>query len=176
MKEWRDGRTVLRWRQCGTRVGERFGYAIATVSPRGRCVVGSPTFDGPAGADSGRATVLSDDGSAVMTFEGELPLWKFGRSLAGLDFNGDQGTFDEVAVGAQSSGTIANGGLYVFNTGRQAPVLFRKRGESPDMFGLHVCSPGSGYLSDADDVAVSAWRQDGAAGPQAGAVFVYPGR
>lgn len=98
----------------GEAAGDRFGFALARVPDADGdgvddLAVGAPFHDGPAGADAGRAYLLSGATGAVLwAIDGPAAGAEFGRSVGGVrDADGD-GAGDWI-VGAKGSATAFSG-------------------------------------------------------------------
>jgi hypothetical protein len=121
---------ALLLRVDGEAAGDQFGAAVGAagdVNADGRAdlLVGAPCHDGPAGADAGKAYVLSGrTGARLRTHDGAEAGDGFGWGAAGLgDLTGDRRP--EYIVGAKDAGPGDRGLAYVYDgrRGRLERVL-----------------------------------------------------
>lgn len=128
----RDGAVLHSW--VGATAGDEFGYAVRGAGDvdgdgRGDLLVGAPSFDGPAGADSGRTHLYSGaTGNLLNGFDGGSAGARNGASVASAGDVDADGFFDVIvgAPGAQGVGVaevFSLGGV-----GSPSRVVYREAG------------------------------------------------
>jgi len=141
-------------------------------------VIGEPSHDGPAGANSGRVSAYSGaDGTLLLQLNGEAADDRFGLSLSGVsDLDGD--THDEIVVGAfrhAGPGGALGGRAYVFSGATGTPLHVWDGEESEDLFGWAVSDAGDVDDDGTSDVIVGAPEICPQLGCLTGKVYVFSG-
>jgi hypothetical protein len=179
----RTGRRLLR--VDGHNAGDQFGAAVGgagDVNRDGRAdlVVGAPCHDGPAGADSGAAYVVSGrDGAILHRHYGAAAGDGLGWGAAGLGDIDRDGRGDYV-VGAKDAGVDDRGLAYVYS-GRSGRLRFTLAGDSGSAeFGwFFVASAGDTDRDGRNDIYVGdfcAADDVGACTAPRGQAYVFSGR
>ena len=158
----------------GLAAGDQFGTSVSALD--GRILVGAPFVDIGKFVDAGRVYIVSRAGAIGLTFDGQAAFDEFGRTVAGIDANGDGD--DDVVVGApqfDSPSGPDSGRLYVYS-GTDASLLYRVDGENlGDSFAWTVAGAGIIDGDTAHDIAVAGINVDTAGGTDAGRVYVLSG-
>lgn len=126
------------WSKLGEAAGDQFGAAVAANGAR--VIVGSPRFDGPAGADTGKIYAFYSNGGLIWSKNGKSAGDRFGSSLAADgDLNND--TVNDLLVGASKADTAtkSNVGKVFLYTGLSYSLLKTFTGQvAGDAFGTSV--------------------------------------
>ncbi|HYC78280.1 MAG TPA: integrin alpha, partial [Planctomycetota bacterium] len=148
----------------GQALGDQFGFAVAGIDDVNAdgfddVVVGAPQAD-PAGAGSGRATVISGlDGAVLFTFPGNSAFDNAGQAVAAAgDVNGDGKP--DILVGAPRDGaawqTTGSGRVRLYSGATGAVLHTLSGGSTGALFGFSVAGLGDVDGDGMSDVAVGA--------------------
>jgi hypothetical protein len=175
----------LLFTRTGEAVSDQFGAAVAGIGDvdgdrHADVLVGAPCHDGPAGADAGRAYVLSGrDGSVLRTHDGREAGdglgWGTGR-LGDID----RDRRGDYVVGAKDAGTGDAGRAYVYS-GRRGQLRFELAGNAASMeFGWFFVGPAGDVDRDGrTDIYVGDFCADDETGTCSlplGHAYVFSGR
>jgi hypothetical protein len=168
----------------GTTAGERFGASVCELGDTdGDGVpdvgVGSPSFDGTAGADSGRIAFISGTtGTEIRSLEGAQAGAALGTSVGPAGDLDNDARRDLVAGAPLFAGAGgADTGLVLVVSGRDTSVLLTLEGTSlGDRLGTSVGGGGDIDRDGFDDIVVGAPGFDGSAGPDSGITSVLSGQ
>jgi hypothetical protein len=171
----------------GAAPGDEFGSAVALIGDVNGdgypdIVVGARSFDGPAGANSGRAYVYrgespsnGGDYALLTTLDGPVAGANFGQSAADVgDVDGDG--WDDFAVGGSHSAALAPGCVVVYSGATLQPLVTLTSGAAgADGFGWAVAKAGDVDADGFGDLAVSAPGETVGALGAAGRVRIFRG-
>jgi hypothetical protein len=179
----RTGRELLRVE--GEADGDQFGAAVGAAGDvdrdgRADLVVGAPCHDGPAGADAGKAYVVSGrTGRVLRTHDGAAAGDALGWGAAGLgDVTGDRR--DDYIVGAKDAGPGDRGLAYVYD-GRRGTTRFTLAGDerSADFGWFFVATAGRVDGDRTPDIYVGDFCAEddvGQCSAPLGQAYVFSGR
>ncbi len=175
---------LLLWTVNGTAAGDETGAAVAIIGDADGdtfpdVAVGSPGYDGVAGADCGRVTIHSGiTGTLLLTAEGTVAGARFGASLAALgDTDGDG--IEDLAVGSPNHAGLAgadSGRAVVLETIGATELRSVEGTAAGELFGTAVGNGGDLDNDGRADMAAGGPGFDGSAGLGSGRVRVISGR
>lgn len=167
----------------GANAGDLLGSALAALGDTNDdglddLAIGIPSFDGTAGADSGRMAIVSGANVAeLQALEGGQAGAELGTSVGGpADVDGD--LRNDAVGGAPLFDGVAgvDSGQVVVLSGRDGSTLLTFEGTAADArLGTSVGGGGDADLDGYDDVVAGAPLFDGAAGADSGRTLVISG-
>jgi len=174
----KDGEILLTLR--GESRGDLFGRKVAGVGDidgdgHDDVLVGAPNHDGPGGADSGRAYLLSGkDGSRILALDGTTAGERFGNAVDGSSSSAEK----LLVIGAPGAGEGARGRVYVYRYESGSAELAFAIESGPDDVNLgrmFVSAVGDVDGDGVVDVYGSDWESNANGVTGSGRIYVHSG-
>jgi hypothetical protein len=173
----------LLFRVDGTNAGDALGYSVSGAGDFNNdgyddVIVGSRTFNGAAGSNTGLIQVFSGPtGVLLLSMEGATAGDEFGGAVACAG-DVDNDNFDDIVVGARFADGVGavDAGQVTVISGQTQAVLFTATGAAADdQLGRSVAGAGDLNDDNLDDIVVGAFNHDPISGENAGQVTVLAG-